>query len=106
MNLDRFNDILRKRLRHITEVLDKKAGEYATADRLHNFRAAAALSGFSMAEACTGFMLKHWVSVQDLCSAARDGRRDFVRQHLDEKIGDAVNYLILLEAILLEMTDD
>jgi len=38
------------------------------------------------------------VSVIDIV----EGKRDFDGQILDEKIGDAINYLILLEAVLVE----
>lgn len=103
MTAEEFDKIMVRRLGLIEKTLASKAEEYADSkDRLHNFKLAAAMQGITPAESARGMMVKHWVSVLDI-----------VRQHaldgklpppalLDEKIGDAVNYLILLEAILKE----
>lgn len=97
-----FNAILTDRLAKTRSVLGAKAEEYASAaDRLHNFKRAAAMTGRTPAQACVGFMTKHLVSVFDLVDRAAGGKPPDPAQ-LDEKIGDAVNYLILLEAILRE----
>lgn len=102
MNGESFGKILERRLRLIQGTLGMKAAEYAPGDeRLHNFKRAAAILGQTPAQACVGMMLKHWVSVLDLVEA--EALRIFKPVELiDEKIGDAINYLILLEAILKE----
>ena len=42
-------------------------------------------------------LLKHWVSVRDLCR-----QENPPVPLINEKLGDAINYLILLEAVLKE----
>lgn len=94
-----FDSLLDRRLDKIREVLKTKAGEYAnSSDRLHNFKAAAAIQRTSPEQALLGMLTKHLVSVIDIVQSRTSLKRDF----LDEKLGDCINYLILLEAILIE----
>ena len=100
-----FRKILDGRLEKIVGVLARKAGEYATdGDRLHNFHRAAEFTGETPSQVCVGFFLKHLVSVLDIVEEC--ARHDYKKLPLaDEKIGDAINYLILLEALLTEMAE-
>lgn len=98
-----FQQILRERIQQIRKVLSAKQEEYATDhDVLHNFKEAARIDGTrTPAQVCWGFMLKHLTSINDIVNEM--SRNDNRHKHLlDEKIGDAINYLILLEAILKE----
>lgn len=97
-----FNFLLERRIRQIKETLNRKGKEYAaTDDRLSNFKRQALLKGDNPAEALLGNLSKHLVSViamidfygADGCSTEKEA---------DEKIGDSINYLILLEAIFKE----
>jgi hypothetical protein len=98
-----FAKILDARLAQIQTVLGHKAGEYAQGgDRLHNFRLAARVHGVSMQEALWGMALKHLISVMDLVA----GRLPASKATVDEKVGDLINYLILLEAVFAEGRDD
>ena len=102
MTAQTFNEILEARLDKIRAVLVTKAAEYATnADRLHNFKAGAALSRTTPAGALLGYMTKHFVSVIDMVRNEESGTPP-TPEKVDEKIGDAINYLILLEAVFLE----
>lgn len=102
MTSKEFDTILTRRLSATRAVLASKAKEYAgPEDRLHNFKHAAAMLRTTPAKALAGMMSKHLVSVLDIVSADAAGRSP-TRATLDEKIGDAVNYLILLEAVLTE----
>jgi hypothetical protein len=93
-----FDRILEDRIAKTRAVLSSKSREYATGkDRLHNFHGAEQF-GASAAEACWGYMMKHLLSVKDLAFSGKTVPRAVV----DEKVGDAINYLILMEAILLE----
>ncbi len=97
-----FAELLEARLAATRKVLGSKAAEYAGPDdRLHNFKRAASITGETPAEACVGMFAKHLVSVLDLVEDAKNNQRGRMGL-LDEKIGDAVNYLILLEALLKE----
>jgi hypothetical protein len=97
-----FTALLEQRITQMRSVLSTKAKEYASdADRLHNFKRAAAVLGTTPAKACMAFMTKHFVSVQDIVSAAAIGQAT-PQAVIDENLGDLCNYVVLLEAILKE----
>lgn len=97
-----FNVLLDARVEKIWQVLESKGVDYATAgDSLHNFKRAAGMTGETPLQVCVGFMVKHLVSVLDLVD--RQSNRVAIPVELvDEKVGDAINYLILLEALFQE----
>jgi len=98
-----FDKIVRRRLGLVERTLIARAKEYATdADRLHNFKEAALLEGCSPADALRGFALKHWVSVRDVVRDWADPESGITFAQVDEKIGDAIAYLCLLECVLVE----
>ena len=102
MRHETFDKLLKERLQKIESVLGTKAREYASAaDRLHNFKRSAAIMGESPSQVCIGFFVKHLTSVLDMVEA---NANSVVHEDaaIDEKVGDAINYLILLEAILKE----
>jgi hypothetical protein len=102
MRTDQFNTIVNSRCEKIQKVLVKKAAEYSSAeDRLHNFKVASRINDETPEKALWGMMTKHLVSILDIVAATRAGRRPSAELR-DEKIGDAINYLILLEALLIE----
>ena len=99
MTSERFNVLLEDTLNSIQNVLGSKAREYAQGgDRLFNFRVAASINNTTMQAALWGMATKHLVSVMDLINGRLDVRRDVI----EEKIGDLINYLILLKAVLYE----
>lgn len=99
MTNEQFEEILNKRLELIRNVLGTKAKEYAFGgDRLHNFKVASRAMEEPMSQALWGMAMKHLVSVIDLV----EGRLPNTQANCDEKIGDMINYLILLEAALEE----
>lgn len=94
-----FSEFLAEIQRQEAMVLDSKAHEYAPGeDRFHNFVRAAALLGQTPAEACWSFCAKHLISIGDIVAEPQGVTPAVLR----EKIGDARNYLALLEAILVE----
>lgn len=99
-----FNEIVETRVRKCLDVLLKKAEEYATEDRLHNFKAAANLQGCTSIRALGGMMCKHTVSVYDLINRFDQGL-DIPLDLWEEKIGDSINYLLLLSALVHEYDD-
>jgi len=104
MKNETFQKILEERIRKMRFTLAAKADEYASdADRLHNFRRAAAVLGCSSVRALLGMWSKHLVSVLDIVDAV-ENEKSVPEGMIDEKIGDAVNYLVLLEALLRERT--
>lgn len=102
-----FDILLKKRLDKIKNTLEEKAEEYATEfDRFHNFRVAGRRAGTTPEQALLGMMAKHEVSVLDLVEWARTGSIKLTEKIINDKIGDNVNYLILLEGLLTERLND
>ena len=101
MNSKRFEEIISKRIEKCLGVLCKKADEYATEDRLHNFKVAAQLQNCTPLTALAGMMSKHTVSVYDLIRDYERGK-NISGEMWDEKIGDSINYLLLLTALVDE----
>lgn len=102
MKTPEFNDIITAMLDHCTDTLIHKAKEYATDDRLHNFKQAAHLQGITPMQALGGMMAKHTVSVYDMIASGKAYRADL----WDEKIGDSINYLLLLRAMVRDEEAD
>ena len=98
MNVKEFNEIVSAQIKRSTDVLCVKANEYATEDRLHNFKVAAALQGISAKQALAGMLAKHTVSVYDLCMSDKPASIEM----WEEKITDHINYLLLLRAVIEE----
>ena len=105
MKTEKFNVILENTLNKCAQTLSVKADEYATEDRLHNFKVAAQLQNCTPITALAGMMAKHTVSVYDLIQKYEQG----IAVPLEmwwEKIGDSINYLILLSALIQEHIDE
>jgi len=98
MNSADFNNYLEQQLQTSRNVLTAKAKEYATADRLHNFKVAAALQGMTPIQALAGMMAKHTVSVYDMCWSGEE----YSIELWQEKITDSINYLLLLNGLVRE----
>ena len=98
MKVDEFNNVVVEQLEKCTNVLIKKASEYSTEDRLHNFKQAAKLQNTTIQNAIAGMMVKHTVSVYDMCRS----EESYPKALWSEKITDHINYLILLQAVLEE----
>lgn len=104
MKSERFNEIIEQRIEVCKNVLCNKATEYATDDRLHNFKVAAELQNCTPITALAGMMSKHTVSVYDLIQWQEQGLVVPLEMWV-EKIGDSINYLLLLTALIAEKRD-
>ena len=101
MKEDKFREVIDERIKKCRDVLAVKSGEYATEDRLHNFKIAAEIQNCTPITALGGMMCKHTVSIYDLIKRQEEGH--IISKELwDEKIGDSINYLLLLTALLDE----
>jgi hypothetical protein len=101
MRKEDFSKRVEKRIDLIRQTLLTKHKEYAKDDNVfRNFDEAA--GGFSLhstsAEVLWSYMTKHLVSIKDIVSDNVPVTNELV----SEKIGDVINYLILLEAMLNE----
>lgn len=96
-----FEAVLKTRIEKIKSVLGKKAAEYARGDRLSNFKKASVAMGCSPEQACVAFWMKHVISLNDLVNDLKSDKTA-PAEMWDEKIGDAINYLILLDGLISE----
>lgn len=104
MNSEEFEKVFDETIEKSRKVLVEKASEYATDfNRLHNFHSGSGLTGNTPEQVCWGFAVKHIVSISDMVAAdERYEPSKFSLSQWDEKIGDALNYLILLRALIVE----
>ena len=99
MTREDFSRRVEKRIDLVRQTLLTKHKEYAKDDNVfRNFDEAAgglSLHG-SSAEVLWSYMTKHLVSIKDIVADKKPVDTEIV----SEKIGDVINYLILLEAML------
>ena len=102
MNNEMFNKVTEERIKTCIDVLCRKSDEYSTdRDRLRAFKVAGALQGGSDIKALGGMMCKHTVSIYDLINDFENGKNISI-ELWNEKIGDSINYLLLLNAMVVE----
>lgn len=102
MNHELFNIILEARIVKMRSTLAAKAKEYSTEDRLHNLKVAARIVDSSPEAASFGMAVKHLVSILDMVNGTTLPNMTLI----DEKIGDFINYMVLLEALFIERLVD
>ena len=102
-----FQEVLEERLRLTKEVLSAKEKEYASVkSRYHNFDTAARKRGTTPEDALMGMAVKHDVSIDDLVEWAKVSPERLTLPLIREKIGDKINYLILLEGMLINRVEN
>lgn len=107
MTKSEFDRVLSRRLGKIERVLGIKAEEYSSAeDRLHNFKRGAAMLQITPEAHCIYLMSKHLISILDMVDNVTQRPPNVCAwEKWDEKVGDAINYLVLLEALVWERLD-
>lgn len=103
MNYLEFDKVVREQFEDSLKTLSSKASEYASAgDRFHNFHIAGRIRNCTREQAMDGMAVKHEVVIRDwIESSDRDPER-FTPDALTEKIGDMINYLLLLKGMLAD----
>lgn len=97
-----FNKVLQERIYKIQKILAAKSEEYVRNDnKMHNFDKGSDLTGKSREDVLLGFALKHWISVNDILDDMSKGKLP-TRELVDEKLGDWINYMCLLEASIID----
>lgn len=94
-----YEKSIKEMISHCESILIEKHGEYATSDDFHNFNVAAELQGITPLQALIGMMDKHVVSVHDYVNEHAEGRK-IKPEQWKEKIGDNINYLLILWAMV------
>ena len=85
----------------ITKTLQEKALEYQRNDNpMHNFDCGARITGQTRERVIHGFALKHQISINDMRDDLDNGILP-TTDMIDEKFGDAINYLIIEKASML-----
>ena len=106
MKQEFFDKVLERRLELIKKVLANKRAEYTVGDdRVHNFHRAAEMLRTTRSKALVGMWAKHLVSILDIVDGVSIGSIPSIEM-IEEKIGDTVNYAILLEAMLKEYHEE
>jgi hypothetical protein len=101
-----FSEVLINRINSIQRILALKAEEYASnKSRFHNFEVAGRKAGTTPEKALLGMMMKHVVAVDDLVDWIEECPHKLTNEIINEKIGDNINYLILLEGMLLNRVE-
>lgn len=102
MTISDFEKVFKERVQKSMNVLVAKSVDYSRGgDKLHNFKRAGALLQSSPEKALVGMLTKHIVSVLDMVDDIDKGKYHPL-SIWDEKLGDAVNYLFLLDALIAE----
>lgn len=106
MTPQQFDELVNDRMAWCRETLCAKGEEYSRdGDRLWNFKVAGRKLGCHPAQALAGMMTKHVVSVDDIIDGLAKGVVP-PRELVAEKIGDSINYLLLLEGLIEEGRGD
>ena len=101
MTQKHFEKVIEKLLDKTKQTLFNKSKEYADTetDVLKAFKHASALVNQNLAKTLGGMLSKHIVSIYKMM----DDPTNYSDDVWDEKIGDSINYLILLKACIKEM---
>ncbi len=101
MTTEEFQRVVEQRLEKTRATLAAKADEYARADRLSNFKKIAAFRDKTPEEVCMALVAKHFAALDDFVA---DLDRGVVQPEArwDEKVGDIVAYIILMESLVQE----
>jgi len=95
-------NVIAAQIDHIRQSLMAKNVEYGhNEEALYNFKRAAKINNTIPEVSLWGFASKHLVSVIDIIVNLQNGELADKKQ-FDEKIGDLINYLILLKALIYE----
>ena len=105
MIINEFNDVVIGQMERCKMLLITKGNEYAPEamenikiDRLAHFKKAAMLMSTTPQIALMGMLVKHYISIMDMCL----DEGDYLIEQWDEKITDSINYLLILRAIVEE----
>lgn len=98
---DKLRSVVIDQLDYCEMLLLKKGKEYAPKDSLKNFRVSAQLQSITNKQALGGYMAKHIVSIYDMINS----KENYLPEKWEEKITDAINYLLLLKAMVVEESE-
>lgn len=99
MNAEEFEEVFESVFSELRETLFVKAREYASdGERMHNFKAAAAMNNSTPEQALWGFVTKQIISTRDMIQSGKD----YPEAAWKEKLGDILVYMILLRGLTID----
>lgn len=103
MDIERFEILARQRFWFCLQLMTgEKHKEYSRdKDKLHNFKVAGRILKSTPEKALFGMFVKHMVSVMDIVMDLDENKLPNM-ETIRDKIGDSINYMVLLEALLCE----
>lgn len=96
---EEFQKIIQETADKSLDVLKSKNASYNTSDPLGSFKLAAKIQKTTPVAALMGMLAKHTVSIYDMAHS----KNVYSEAVWDEKIGDHINYLLMLKALAYEM---
>lgn len=97
MNSEKFNEVVNEQIEIVKATLIKKQGEYnLDSDRLGFFKHNAGFLDRTPEQALWAMSSKHFISLTDMINSGKS----FDEALWNEKITDAINYLILLKGLV------
>lgn len=106
MKKEYFKKVLNETIEGIKHTLGVKAMEYMRNDNaMHNFDVGAKITGQTREKVIFGFALKHNISIADIRNDIEKGKLPS-KEIVEEKFGDAINYLILEKASILDKIEN
>lgn len=100
MNQQRFGEIVEETVKKSLATLLVKQDEYnLTTDRFDTFKLGTGITGWKPDQVLLGFLTKHLISIISMINSDQQ----FTKDRIDEKIGDAINYLLLLRGLWEDM---
>jgi len=104
MEKQEFAVIADHTMRQINDLIQKKAKEYSTGDAFSNFKdASGGLSFHDRPEMVAWeFAVKHMQSIKDIIA----GKVPCNDNTIDEKINDAIVYMLLIKGMLVERSTE
>jgi hypothetical protein len=106
MKTETFNSIFMTRIEKMKETILVKAKDYGGVDRLRNFKHASAMMKISPEMVCMAWVFKHIEATLAAVRKIDDEGTLMPVTFWDEKLGDIILYMILLEALVYERMND
>lgn len=107
MKEERFEQIVDETLNQIRETLIVKGAEYRrNQDPFHNFNQGAIKSQQHSLKVLDGFLLKHEISISDICDDIIYYDKKPKIETINEKLGDNLIYLLIKKAMLIDIIEN
>lgn len=103
MNQADFTALVGSTIKELHELLVVKGGEYAgSEDRLANFKRGANLTGATSMQVLFIYLSKHYDAIATYIKDDAQGKDRRRSESIRGRVHDAINYLLLLEALIVE----